>query len=245
VDHIQVKFNKDDGVEFFGGTVDAKHLVLSANGDDNVDWTQGWTGRLQYVVIHQRGDDADQGFEGDNNASNNDLQPRANPTIFNATILGDPFSNFGNESDDGMLIREGTAGTIRNFIVMGFKEYGLNIDQSATITQANSGALTFGNGIIFGNGILPSRANLDSDALAIPSIAQNPTLVFDQDPGLTDPFNHTNPNFRPRDVNVPAMTLPRATPPSDGFFEQAPFIGALSNDPAQDWTLGWTDYSGF
>jgi hypothetical protein len=245
VDYVQVKYNKDDGVEFFGGTVDAKHLVLSANGDDSMDWTFGWQGRVQYVVINQRADDADNGFEGDNSGNNNDLLPRANPTVYNATLLGDPFTNFGNESDDGMEIREGTAGTFRNFIVQGFKEYGLDVSNTATIAEANAGRLTFGNGIFFNNAVLPDHDQLDSDATDIPSIAGNPTLSFGQNPGLVDPHNHFEPNFRPRDTSALGMTLAPALPPNDGFFEVALFIGALSSDPAQDWTQGWTDFSGF
>jgi hypothetical protein len=243
VDHVQVKFNKDDGVEFFGGTVNVKHLLLTGNGDDNVDWVLGWIGKLQYVIIQQRGDDADNGFEGDNDATNNDLLPRSAPTIYNATLIGDPDFNEGGESDDGMEIREGTAGTIRNFIVMGWKEYGLDISTSSTIAQGNSGALSFGNAIFFQNAILPGHDNLDSNAKTIPSIANNPTIAFNQNPGLVDPYNLTNPNFRPASNTSLAMTWTPAVPPNDGFFDVAPYIGALSPDPAQDWTIGWTDYT--
>jgi len=244
VDYIQVKFNKDDGVEFFGGTVDIKHLLLTSNGDDNMDWTFGWVGRAQYVIIQQRGDDADNGFEGDNNANSQDLLPRSSPTIYNVTLIGDPDTNEGGESDDGMELRAGTAGTIRNFIVMGWKEYGLDISETATITQAQIGALNFGNGIFFNNAVLPGRANLDSDSAKIPAIANNPTILFDQDPGLIDPYNHLEPNFRPASTASLAMTAAAALPPNDGFFDMALYIGALSADPAQDWTqTGWADFS--
>jgi hypothetical protein len=40
-----------------------------------------------------------------------------------------------------------------------------------------------------------------------------------------------------------AMTLAPALAPNDGFFQVAQFVGALSPDPASDWTKGWTDYS--
>jgi hypothetical protein len=242
VDYVQVKLNKDDGVEFFGGTVDAKHLVLTGIADDSIDWTFGWTGRVQYAVIQQRGDDADNGFEADNNGNNNDLLPRSAPTIFNVTLIGDPDTNEGNESDDGMEIREGTAGTIRNFIVMGFKEHGIDISNTATIAQADNGALSFGNGIMFQNAILPGFAHFDSDARKIPSVSSNPTIVTAA-PGLADPYNLTQPNFRPASPSSLAMTHPAAVPPNDGFFEIANFIGALSWEPAKDWTLGWTDYA--
>jgi hypothetical protein len=50
VDYIQVHNNLDDGVEFFGGTVNAKHLVLTGNRDDSLDWADGWTGKVQHVL---------------------------------------------------------------------------------------------------------------------------------------------------------------------------------------------------
>jgi hypothetical protein len=242
VDYVQVKFNKDDGVEFFGGTVDAKHLVLTAIGDDTIDWTFGWNGRIQYAVGQQRGDDADNGLEGDNNANNNALTPVSNPTMYNITIIGDPDSNEGSESDDGGEIREGTAGTFRNFIVMGFKEYGIDISNTLTIANGNSGALSFGSGILFNNAVLPGHADFDSDARKIPSISSNPTVVAGN-PGLVAPYNHTNPDYRPASPTSLAMTLGFAIPPNDGFFEIAPYIGAVGPDPASDWTKGWTDFT--
>jgi hypothetical protein len=140
-----------------------------------------------------------------------------------------------------MLIREGTAGTLRNFIVMGFKEYGINIDQAATVTQLLNGALTFGNGIVFNNGLIAGRTDLD--LMAAP-LAGNSTIRVGgtNDPGLINPYNHTDPNYRPASTTSLAMQLAPATPPNDGFFEIAPFIGALGTDPARDWTIGWTSY---
>lgn len=242
VEYVQVSFHKDDGIEMFGGTTDLKRIVLSSIGDDSLDWTFGWSGRVQFLVVHQRGDDADNGWEADNNGSNNDLLPRSNPTAYNATLVGDPDTAEGNESDDGMLIREGTAGTFRNFIVLGFKEFGINIDQAATVTQLNSGALTFANGIVFTNGLIAGRTNLDSMAAPLGSVASI-RVGGATDPGLTDPFNHTNPNYRPASTTSLAMTLTPAIPPNDGFFEIAMYIGALGTDPAQDWTQGWTSFA--
>ncbi|MPY86363.1 MAG: T9SS C-terminal target domain-containing protein [Luteitalea sp.] len=240
VDHVQVKANKDDGVEFFGGTVDAKHLVLTNIADDSVDWTDGWTGRLQFVVAHQRGDDADNGIEADNSGDNNNLQPRSNPTIYNATFIGDPDRNEGSESNNGMLLREGTAATIRNFIVMGFKEFGVNIDGGVSLQQARAGALSLANGILFQNAVLADFAHFNSESA--PLFAGRPTIRI-ADPGLIDPYNHERPNYRPRsDATLAGGQLAPAVPPNDGFFQVTTFIGALSPDPAQDWTRGWTNF---
>ena len=81
-------------------------------------------GRVQFVAVHQRGDDADNGIEADNNEFNNDLLPRANPQIYNMTICGDPDRNEGAESVRGILFRRGTAVTFRNFLITGFKTHG-------------------------------------------------------------------------------------------------------------------------
>ena len=239
VDYVQVKHNKDDGVEFFGGTVDVKHVLLTAIGDDSMDWTFGWIGRGQYVVAQQSGDDADNGIEGDNNGNNNDLLPRSNPTLYNITFIGDPDTDEGNESDDGFEIREGTAATIRNFIVMGFKENGIDYSNTSTVAQAAAGTLTLSHGIVFNNGSL-AGANFDSDSRRfLPQVS----TIREADPGLIDPYNLDNPNFRPSSVaTLAGGQLAPATPPNDGFFEVTTFIGALSPDPALDWTHGWTNF---
>jgi hypothetical protein len=65
VDYLQVHQGSDDGIELFGGLVDLKHVVLSDNQDDSLDWTNGWHGRVQYLVV-RHSDVSDAGFEGDN-----------------------------------------------------------------------------------------------------------------------------------------------------------------------------------
>jgi len=236
VDHIQVSFNKDDGIEMFGGSVDIKHAVLTNIGDDSIDWTFGWNGRLQFAVVQQRGDDADKGLEADNNGNNNDLLPRSNPTLYNVTLIGDPTTEFGAESVEGLRLREGTAGTLRNFIVMGFKSAGVNVANTSTLAQVASGALSLRNSIFFGNG----TRNFATGATTL--IAASAGTVAQVDPQLVDPFNRTSPVFRPK-PGSPALSLAPAIPPNDGFFEIALFRGALDVDPEKDWTVGWTNYA--
>ena len=54
VDYIQVHMNADDGIEFFGGTVNVKHAVLTGIADDSLDWTYGWTGKAQVRIGEAR-----------------------------------------------------------------------------------------------------------------------------------------------------------------------------------------------
>ena len=235
VDFVQVKHNKDDGLEFFGGTVDAKHLVLTCIGDDSMDWVLGWNGRVQYVVVQQCGDDADNGFEGDNNGNNFDLLPRSKPIIYNATILGDPDVDEGSESDDGIEWRVGTAAHLKNFIIMGFKENGIDLSDDSTVAQYDNGEMQITNGVVFGNG-----TNFDSTSRS--RMQANPTVVV-ADPGLVDPFNLDTPNWRPSSTaTLAGGQLTPATPPNDGFFDVTTFIGAVPPAPAADWTQGWTSF---
>lgn len=63
VEYVQVHNNSDDGVEFFGGAVNAKHLVLTSIDDDSVDWDHGYQGKMQYVYIEQDADSTDLEFK--------------------------------------------------------------------------------------------------------------------------------------------------------------------------------------
>ena len=111
VEHVQVHNNLDDGVEFFGGTVDAKYVVLTGNADDSLDWTDGWQGRIQYLYIEQT-DSADNAIEADNREGDEGALPRSNPAIANMTVLG--------KSDERALrLRRGTGLKLRNSFVDG------------------------------------------------------------------------------------------------------------------------------
>ena len=263
VDHIMVKFNKDDGLEFFGGTVEVKHVICFAVADDSFDWTDGWRGKGQFLIAMQMGDDADNGFESDNNGDNNDLTPRSNPTLYNVTLIGDPYDFPGDESDIGMLLREGTAATIRNFIITGFKEAAIDIDHPATYAQVARGNLTLESGLVYGNCIVdgcqgefrPDRDDAEAAIGTMDFVTGAPNVHL-MDPVLGDPshlcafcpFDLIDPirNFAPRGSSpaVTGMVRP-AVPPNDGFFDVANFIGAVGppGSGQEDWFMGWTDFS--
>src|SRR5688500_5916974 len=149
VDYVQAHMSRDDAIEFFGGTADIRHAVMSNAADDSLDWTFGWTGRAQFIAITQRGDDADNGIEADDNEFNNNALPRSNPQIYNITICGDPDRNEGGESPRAANLRRGTAFTIRNFLITGFKTVGFQIETTNTATtgQVDNGTSQMGAGV--------------------------------------------------------------------------------------------------
>lgn len=266
VDYVQVTMNKDDAIEFFGGTTNLKHGIVTRNGDDSLDWVLGWVGKVQFYCAQQSGDDADNGIEADNLSSSNDLTPISSPTIYNATFIGDPSTNPDlSESDIGVLLREGTAGLLRNLVVMGFKESAVDVDDVATVNRVNGilATLTFKSSLFFqnctqpGNGIgCAGGANqADQFSSELDTVINNKedlapfttkawmtgeaTNRYTMDPNLRDPYSLYPPDFRP-ELNSPALDLRFvASPPDDGFFDTGvDYIGCVS--PTDDWTRGWT-----
>jgi len=112
VDYVQVHNNLDDGIEFFGGTVNAGHVILTGNADDSLDWTDGWRGSIQYLHIAQAGDSADNGIEADNREGDERATPVSEPRIANMTIAGNP-------SERAIRLRRGTGLRLYNSAVSG------------------------------------------------------------------------------------------------------------------------------
>lgn len=83
IENIEIVGNQDDGIEFFGGTVSVKNVIIWNSGDDAIDTDQAWSGTLDNLIIIC-GDATDHaleidGAEGTYTASNH---------IINASIKG-------------------------------------------------------------------------------------------------------------------------------------------------------------
>ena len=226
VDYVQVHRNADDGIEFFGGTVNAKHLVLTDIEDDSVDWTQGWQGNLQYVLVDQGSiDENDRGMELDNLEQNNDALPRSGGVMANFTLVGAP-------GELGINPRRGTAGRFSNFLVVGFDRC-LDIDSSATFAVADAGELTFENTVLDCN-----------------------TNIVENDEDTPDPwsvigwFNGQRGNAQ-ADVTLDGAYLPAGSPYLGGytldpevygeFFDDVDYVGAFGSKESA-WIMGWTEF---
>ena len=152
VDYIQVHMNSDDGVEFFGGTVDVKHVVLTGNRDDSLDWVHGWKGSAQFVIVEQYSDAANNGIEADNFSKKRDASPRSAPVLANFTLIGSDRAQ-GAKGGSGLLLREGTGAHVLNSYVTGFSSSCLDIDNKETFRNAKEGSVENGNqkGIVLEN----------------------------------------------------------------------------------------------
>ncbi|MCB0473960.1 MAG: multidrug transporter [Flavobacteriaceae bacterium] len=136
VQYVESFEGKDDGFEFFGGTVEVEFLASINNQDDSIDWTEGFSGKITNAYVKQ-GVDHDKGIEADgyNSDYGNNANPKwwANPTLTNVTIIGNGSSTGG----EAVRLRVGTKGTLTNFYIEGFaKGFGIHGDAGDNPTGA-------------------------------------------------------------------------------------------------------------
>jgi hypothetical protein len=220
---VQSHLGADDAIEPYGGTVNMRNLVLTGDADDSFDWVLGFKGNVQYVVIKKYNDAADRGIESDNLNADNDALPRSNPTLANFTIIG------SSAASQGVLHRRGTAGQMANFIITGFGDGCVDIDNEATWQQAQAGDLLYRNSVAGGcNG---GTFESDDDPFDVAGWWLDAGNL-DADPMLGGPKG-----IRPMSGS-PAIGI--GVVPFDGaFFDKVDFAGAI-NPEGPDWTEGWT-----
>lgn len=116
IDHIQIFEGSDDGIEFFGGTVDVSQVVVVNSEDDSIDWTEGYTGALTDVYI-QHGTNHDKAFECDgyNVDFSNEGGYFSAPNVNNVTVVA-------NDPSEAFRLRAGSQGLFTNVLVIGFDE---------------------------------------------------------------------------------------------------------------------------
>jgi len=175
LDYIQVSYCNDDAFEWFGGSVNAKHLVSFRNLDDDFDTDNGYKGTVQFGLIVRDPNIADnpsistsEAFESDNNAGGTTSGTGLDTTSaifsnitaigpkFRATLpLNDSGSTLGNYATSGyeraLRIRRASKLSVINSIFMDFKKNYLFVDGSASASALTDGTLRFKNNIMAGS----------------------------------------------------------------------------------------------
>jgi hypothetical protein len=219
IKYVQVNRNADDGIEFFGGTVNAEYVLLTGIEDDSFDWTFGWNGHVSNAVAWQGLAVADHGIEADNDQDVPDREPRSMPRIFNATFVG----NQAVEGGEGRAarLRRGTAGLIRNAIFIGFPAAGIRVTEDETWIQAEQGNLAITNSFVFGNGSVGEGGGNITNEQVIGWLEDPAARNQFVDPMLGDPFNTVVPDLLPLSGS-PALNASYGAPTSDYIGGVAP-----------------------
>lgn len=242
IDYVQVSYSGDDAYEWFGGSVNAKHLIAYRTLDDDFDTDWGYSGKVQYafslrdpVVADQCSCSDSNGFESDNDASGSEANPQTSASFANVSIF------IGNGAVDkkyrsALRIRRNSAISVYNSAFIGGWVAKGGLELEGTASQANfvngksnyAGLVVTGmtKPIVTGDEVKLKEANrLNQFGVAVDEL------------GLSQGFNNL--------LAKPALTLSAnskllsagVTLPAG--FEANKQIGAFGTN---DWTAGWTNW---
>lgn len=157
VDYVQVSFCGDDSFEWFGGTVNCKHLISYSTIDDDFDTDFGYRGKVQFGLAIRNENLSDAAgdsncFESDNDAQGSASQPLTSPIFSNFTIIGAKGDGtvtlpVGEKFEKAFRLRRNTATSVFNSIATGW-EKGLSLEGAAVESNITSGVMNFNSNIL-------------------------------------------------------------------------------------------------
>ena len=223
IDYIQVSFSNDDSFEWFGGTVNCKHLVAYRGLDDDWDTDNGYSGWVQFCLGVRDPNISDnptvstsEGFESDNDPTGSTTAPLTSAIFSNVTDIG-PLrgvltATYASGFRRGARLRRNTNLKIFNCLMMDHPN-GVMIDGTLAEGNATSGALKYMYNINAGN-----KAGKVTESVVSPTVASTftccvPTWYAVQSLNdsiattagiLINPYQYLTPDYRPT-ASSPAL----------------------------------------
>lgn len=165
INHIEVIGNLDDGIEWFGGTVNVDNALVAYQGDDAFDVDQAYSGTITNV-LYIAGADSDHALEIDGPEGT-----AVTPDAF--TITGGALKGAG--SGEYADFRSDAKGTVQNLYFFGF-------DASADVELDNDGvSANYSNGLLLMSGCVFNAASGVTLADISADKAATPPAGFDFD----------------------------------------------------------------
>jgi hypothetical protein len=266
VDCVQVSYSGDDSFEWFGGTVNARHLIAYHGWDDDFDTDNGFSGKVQFALSirnPQIGDkSASNSFESDNNSGGSDATPVTGAVFANVSIFGpvaDP-SNYvdragekGSDSDArfqaALHLRRSTSLSIFNSLTASFP-VGAIIEGTASQTFANDGTLNIENNVFAGHvrnfqdrqywtnsTVLDPEPTDFTETCIMRAESGNQTFASVADVKLTG-------NYFPASDSPLATGAKWTNTKLSSWFEKVDYRGAFAptENENNSWLKGWTNF---
>ncbi len=255
IDYIQVSYSGDDSYEWFGGTVNCKHLIAFSGTDDDYDTDFGYSGAIQFalgirdpLLADTASGGASEGFESDNNNTTGFVgTPKTGAVFTNFTMLGPSFrASIGGaaaiaQHQRAARIRRNSALKVYNSVFMDYKG-GLFIENVETETNAfTDNTMKWQNNILAGtvsSTPVLSTTPANSTTLANWYTTNNNSTVATNAGILTSPYDTSNGNsYTGRDYR-PATSSPALT----GASFTDPVIAALGNESYENASISSSVY---
>jgi hypothetical protein len=241
-DFVQIHETSDDGIEFYGGTANVKHLVVSNALDDSVDWDEGYQGNLQYVLVKQSGNGSGEAFEMDTEGT---LEWLSKPTLVNTTVIADKRAD-----DDTFIMRfkDSTGGFFHNTVVTVSGDATGTFDECARIEDGAENnintALVFNNwiqdcsNVPGAGGTLSNEASVGNSSIVVAAAALDDILASQ----AADASGLAPIDWSAIEANFDTPRVADGDPQDfdASFFEATTFMGAVNPDGSDPWWAGWT-----
>lgn len=266
IDFVQCSFINDDAFEWFGGTVNASHLVAFRSIDDDFDTDFGYSGSVQFALgvrdpnlSDQSSGSTSEGFESDNDATGSTNTPITSAVFSNVTWIGAYRGTVGTAAPSGTFkfrravrIRRNSRLKVLNSIFTD-APYGVFIDGAANRNNLQTGNGVFKNNIIAGcfRAVEPGSTSGLTDSLFNNSIWNNDSLISTT--GLLEsPYSYTAGDYRPAsgspalsDVNFAdaAFNGRKIITSAASSIKEVTYRGAFAPAPAIMWTEGWCEWN--
>jgi hypothetical protein len=269
IDYVEVYRSGDDAYEWFGGTVNAKHLLAIGTTDDDFDTDYGFSGKIQFGLAQRAQVIADfsgsNGFESDNDPTGSNNQPQTKAVFSNMTIVGPvlnttaaggSLSNLNANYQHAVQIRRNSSISIANSVFANYFE-GIYIDESTVVTAgattANyvTGNLVFTDNIIYNTNAKGNEVKGQSKLLFEADMRAKNTFDATKNVTelLTDPLKYgtdfkaaTNANFGTPNFTVKATSAAAAGAVFTNTKFADPFFEKVAYRGAfgsTDWSAGW------
>ncbi|MDB5263491.1 MAG: hypothetical protein JWQ14_2774 [Adhaeribacter sp.] len=232
IDYVQVSYGGDDAFEWFGGTVNPKHLIAFKTTDDMFDSDYGFTGKVQYAlgISDPALSDlagASNGFESDNDNSGSTNQPLTTASFANVTLVGPISPASGQKFGQGAHLKKGTSLSMNNTVITGWDK-AITIDGVSSEGYATNGSLNAKNIIVSGTVGKTGSSAFNANAWFTTAAFNNQTKTHAElGLGTTAPYMPVAGSILlTGGTNVPG-------------FENTTFRGAFGST---NWAEGWTNF---
>ncbi|MFW5662178.1 MAG: hypothetical protein ACOCZW_00520 [Bacteroidota bacterium] len=128
IEFVEVFSNKDDGFEWFGGTVNTRYLVSAFSGDDGFDYDEGFRGKGQFWFSIQDDIIGNSAGEHDGGTTPEDGQPYSMPQIYNATYIGSGVNSTNTKNNPFINMRDNAGGKYFSSIFMDAPGFALQVE---------------------------------------------------------------------------------------------------------------------
>lgn len=248
IEYVQVSYCGDDSYEWFGGTVNGRHLIAYKGWDDEFDTDYGYSGKLQFLLGIRDPKHADtsksNGFESDNNATGSGDEPITNPIFSNVTLIGPLYGESAGKAESEILYSTEDAS---NGAKGGQFQSAMHIRRNSALNVYNSVFTGWPYGLYLQNANAAATVKNVIFAGMWENFKDDASKSYFEKEGLNNKVYSSSNDLIATNANYSSVVVDEISGAdfsdsvlSNNFFEKVTYKGAF--DGTNDWTQGWANW---